>query len=151
MGCRSVVVAAAGVAGVAMGGCFHARPTVDVVSTRADGLSAAGQRIVVVLEGRHTNEEEFPLERARYRVERASDGAVLFEGERLAEAVLPPAGVQRFELPAAIPAEAGLMSGEPLVVSGTVTYEVPGTIAELLFDTRVRRPKARFVAEVVAP
>lgn len=122
-----------------------------MVSVAADGRSADGQRMVLTLEGRHRNEEEFPLAEARYRVVRVSDGATVFEGVRLAEVSLPPEGGQRFELPVAIPAAAAVVSGEPLRVAGTVTYELPGTIAELLFDTRVRRPKARFAAEVAAP
>lgn len=147
-----MVSAAAFCAGVmAMGGCglfgFVPSPELEVLGARVESTSGEGQRVVFRVNGMNPGGSELPIDRVSYRVLRGE--RLLFESVRVGEAVLPAGGDQVFEVPASWPIERSVSPGESLEIRGRATYLVPGAFAELLFDTRVRRPRVRFAGEVV--
>jgi len=153
---------ALGAAAAVLLGCATERaPTFEIVE--ATLVEAGGEAAVVrfVVRGENRNEFELPLRGVDYSV--SVSGARLFGGTREAQVTLPRFGVQFFELPAAIRAEevmarvaeydgeplGGWLIGRPASVRGRVVYESEGSIAEVLFDTKLRVPEASFAGEAV--
>ncbi len=158
--CPSLRTAVAGVSLALLIGCSAYRaPGVSI--TDANLTQATDEAVTVVFHLKLKNPNKKPLELVEFSYRVAIDGRPAFEGRRAAEATLPAGREQELMIPAVIPdGRMGWTSDErPLVVayrlSGHVRYKKPGTIAELLFDSGVRRPKKRFahsgVIRVAAP
>jgi hypothetical protein len=129
------------------GGCswYHA-PDLDVVSVQRAQETDEGMVLSFGLDASNENEVALPLKTVRYSLE--LEGKRVFSGRRAAEATLRRKGTQRILLPAAVPWEK--IGGEapagdvPYRLSGELSYVTPGQLAEILFDTGVRRPSVRF-------
>jgi hypothetical protein len=144
-----------GVGGCAVG---ERAPSFEVREGARAEATAEGVVVRFVLEGENENGFELPLREVRYRVR--AGGERVFAGARVARVTLPRAGSgvgsPVIELPAAVPMEvarrSGLVGGSDPVrvrVSGSVVYVLPGSIAEIFFDSGLRRPEAGFSGEFV--
>ena len=126
-------------------------PTLDVVEARVGQVSEDGVVLRFVVEAYNGNDVDLPLRNARYALE--LDGQRVFEGVRSPEATLRRQGMQAFELPAAVELDERVraMMGREVRwrLSGVVYYSTPGALADVLFDTNVRRPKVSFAEEGV--
>ena len=123
------------------------RPSVSLLSAQASPPAQQGQVVTFTLEGANPGGEQLPVTTVDYAVFR--DDTLIYRGSRLAERVLPAAGTERIILPAPIALsqdQPPINPGEQWSIAGTITYEIPGAFAELLFDNRIRRPKLRFAA-----
>lgn len=155
VGVWALVVVALGF-GLGMGGCIGEAkaPVFDVVGGRVASVSDQGVVVRFEVLGGNGNDADLPLREVSYWVE--VGGERVFDGRRVARATLPRLGEQMVELPAALRYEDALRVGLVGVVEGgvearvggTVVYELPGSIAELYFDSGLRRPKAGFVGTV---
>lgn len=138
----ALLLLATGLAGV---GCSTVEtPQLTVVDARITEETDEGVMIEFTLEGVNENPQELPLREVTYTL--SVDGRRVFSGQRSAEATLRRLGNQRFLLPAVVPAsaEVGPLPGSTYRVSGQAVYLAPGAIAELLFDSGVRRPRVSF-------
>ena len=135
-----------------MSGCTVYRdPSVSVVGVvvteTADGL--LGLDFSLVLE--NPNQQPLALHEFNYTV--AVDGAVAYRGRWAASATLPASGVRRLTIPAVVRYDqvgrtASSDTSKPRYdLAGYLLYLAPGDIAEILFDTGVRKPKASFAAQ----
>lgn len=155
---------------LALGGCETLRPPQltlgeAVVTEKTDEAIAFDVAVDMI----NPNPQELELQEFRYTV--AVDGRQVFQGRRSAEASLPAEGGKRVRIPGVVRydqmnwsappgagAEDGVSSGGSGAslpeqanyrVHGTLTYIVPGALAEILFDTGVRRPRVGFSGEGV--
>lgn len=124
-------------------------PRISVVDARVVEQTEQGVAVDFVLEGANANSEELPLQVVRYTL--AIDGERVFSGERMAEATLRRFGTQTFILPVAAEWDDLPGKGAPGTrryrLAGTLQYIAPGALAEVFFDTGMRRPSVRFAAE----
>lgn len=134
-------------------GCTsYTPPTFRVTQAYVTERSADATVLQVELDGANGNEIPLPLFDVRYSV--TIDGERVFKGRRQPEATLPANGGQVITVPVAIPSEdiaslgTGPLTGRDLRITGDVIYVLPGSIAELMFDSRLRRPRTRFSATV---
>lgn len=128
-----------------LSGCStYDEPTLSVSSARITQETSEGVVIDFTLDSANPNEFELPLERVRYTLR--LDNQRVFTGTRSAEATVRRLGTQQITLPAAIDlSKFEMPTGEvPYELSGSVVYVTPGEIAQLLFDSGVRRPSASF-------
>ena len=129
-----------------LGGCKSYRaPVFTVIDARMTDRSEEGYVLEFTLEGENVNDEAMPVDSVIYTLD--MNGDRVFEGIRMAEATLPRFGTQQVVLPVAI--KAGEAAASPdgsyeYLFAGTVVYEIPGAIAETLFDTNIRRPTTTF-------
>ncbi|MDX9910632.1 MAG: LEA type 2 family protein [Phycisphaerales bacterium] len=134
-----------------LGGCASPRPEVGLAEVRLRERTDAGAVLALTLDLRNENDIALPLRSLSYSV--TVDGREVFRGERSPEATLARFSAQTIEIPAAVRfgeggVEPDLISGEREVrVDGTIRYLAPGALAELLFDTGLRRPKVTFTRE----
>ncbi|MGD9693365.1 MAG: LEA type 2 family protein [Phycisphaerales bacterium] len=129
------------VAGVCAGvvGCAGVKePDLRVVEARVAERTAEGVVMHFVVEGENTNEKELPLLQAEYRV--SIDGREVFRATRSPEATLRRKGVQRFVLPAAVPAQELGSGAIRWSLSGSVGYIAPERLAETLLDMGLPNP-----------
>ena len=138
----------------AMSGCsVYRAPSVSVVGTAitetGDGL--LGIDFSLVLE----NPNKQPLALHEFYYTLTVDGAVAYRGRWAASATLPASGTRRLTIPAVVRYDQvgrTALSGtsKPRYdLTGHVLYLAPGDIAEILFDTGVRKPQASFSAQGV--
>lgn len=128
-------------------GCFSdpKPPAFKVVDVGVTERTAEGVVVTFTLEGTNTNKDPLPLDSVSYSL--SLDGRPTASATRQAEAELPASGVQRVRLPVAIPVSPGApeptgTSGYRL--SGSMVYKIPGSIAEVFFDSGLRRPSVGF-------
>lgn len=94
------------------------------------------------------NAESLQLLEVSYEL--SIDGQVVYEGRRAAQRTLGPRTEADMELPAVIPfarigwGEEALPRDAKYQLRGSLQYVTPGYIAEILFDTGVRRPRISF-------
>lgn len=142
-------LAAAAVIGPALAapGCSRYRaPTFELVGVRE--LERTDDALVLgfTLAASNPNDENLPMRQADYRL--IIDGVPAFNGMRSAETILRRYGKgQLIELPAIVPADrfdlSAFDSGSiRYLLTGSIEYQTPGELAEVLFDSGVRRPKA---------
>ncbi len=128
-------------------------PVVSVVEAAVtetgDGLVGLG--FTLVLE----NPNPQPLALHEFSYTLAMDGAPAYHGRWAASATLPANGTRQLTIPAIVRYDqlgwtaASAPSQARYDLVGHVFYLAPGDIAEILFDTGVRRPKAAFTAHGV--
>lgn len=138
-------LAAGIVAALLLAGCSsYDAPRLAVSSVVLADRSDEAVVLNVTLAAENTNEVELPLETIEYTVR--VDGRVVFEGTRSAEATLRREGTQQIVIPVAIrlAPDVPLRGSYPYTIRGELTYVTPGEIAQLLFDSGVRRPTVTF-------
>lgn len=129
-----------------LGGCAGKPPTFKIVDVGVTEESPEASVVTFVLEGENLGKEALPLREVKYSL--ALDGKQVYSGTRQAETTLPAGGpTQRIRLPVVVRAEDS--GGKPLGqreyrFSGSVEYEIPGSLAEYFFDTGIRRPTSGF-------
>jgi len=106
--------------------------------------SADAYVLTFVVEGRNENDIPLRLESMRYSL--SMDGRRVFSGTRVPQATLPARGTQVMEVPASIPSDRApaMASATSYRIGAEVVYELPGSIAEVLFDAKIRRPSTSF-------
>jgi hypothetical protein len=142
---------------IALAGCAtETPPRFTVTEARLSKSSPTASVVTFTVRGDNKNEFELPLRAVDYTVR--VRGRTVFTGQREAQATLPRFGSQTFQLPAAIThadladlaqtpdadISGNWLLGKPATLSGRVTYETAGSIAEVLFDTKLRVPRQRF-------
>lgn len=148
-GARSALAALAALAAFApaMGGCSsQPAPAMRVVDAHLVQMTEDGFVVLVTVEGHNKSDDPLPLRMVNYSV--SIDGERVFQGIRSAECTLPRNGSHAIRLPAAAPI-AALPSGAPgpgaeYEIRGTVEYETPGVLSDILFDAGVLRRTAGF-------
>ncbi len=139
---------------MSLGGCRNLQtPSIAVASIHATGQDNQG--VALAFQLRLTNPNDEPLELYRFQYRLTVNGVASFDGQWAALAALPPNDERSVTIPAVVlyerlgwsldqvPTEASYQ------LSGYVLYNDPGSIAEILFDIGVRRPKARFTSSGV--
>ena len=135
---------------VAAGGCSTQPPRVEVQDALVVDRSVEAMQIDFSLELFNPNEEPIPLLNCEYTL--FVEGREVFRGKRAALTTLDRNGTRRIMLPAVIPyADANWPGAEApesfrYRLTGELQYIAPGELAEILFDTGVRRPKVGFSA-----
>ncbi len=125
-------------------------PGFQVIAVQETDRTEDAAVLTFTISARNRNEVPIPLREAVYTLE--LDGQTVFTGQRSAEATIRRFGAQTFELPAVVPAAVfdlsrlGSPGGDrpdlPYRLTGAVEYQTPGELADVLFDTGVRRPRA---------
>jgi len=126
-----------------LGGCNAGfkPPRFRAVGVTADEISPEGVVLRFEVEAENPNKDPMPLKRAKYTL--TLDGERVFTGERSPEATVRKFGTQRFDLLAVIPFEGGAPVGETRYeIRGFVTYQSPGQLNEVMFDSQLKVPKA---------
>jgi LEA14-like dessication related protein len=132
-----------------MGGCSGFRsPAISVEEVAVIEATDEAVALAFALDLRNPNDAALELFEFRYTL--AIDGTQVYAGRRAPDATLAAAATQRLTLPAVIPYHRLGWTTEVhppqarYALTGQLVYTVPSTIARLLFDSGVRRPKARF-------
>lgn len=132
--------------GLLLGGCSSTpAPTIHLIDVSTRETTPEGVVLEILLEADNTAERAIPLREVQYSL--YIDGQLVFEGERSAEATIRRFGTQRVVLPAAFVPQTPAESWKVYRVEGTMTYLVPGVLAEALFDADVVRPSVSFRLE----
>lgn len=120
--------------------------TVTLVDEGPEGLV-----LELTLSARNDNEVPLPLREVEYELQLGPAGeggwTGSFRGTRSAGATLRAGGTQTIVLPAAIALEPGRRAPDgpvPYRLSADLVYITPGALADVLFDTGVRRPTVSF-------
>lgn len=139
LGCGAMMLAG-------LGGCRgYAAPSLSVTRVQMGERTADGMVLVFEVEAENRNAVELPLREVRYTLR--LDGRPVFSGVRSPEATLRRLGVQRFSFPAVVALGPGGSAPEGEVsfeLDGVLSYTTPGQIAEILFDSGLRRPSVSF-------
>jgi hypothetical protein len=132
----------------ALGGCSaYKDPTLSVAAVRVAETTPTGVVLEFTLDATNPNEEPLPLREFNYAL--ALDGRPVFTGFRSPEATLRRFGTQRLTLPVAISLAEGQAAPTGTfryALRGELGYTTPGEIAEILFDSGLRRPTVPFNA-----
>ncbi|MBL1215988.1 MAG: hypothetical protein D8M59_00665 [Planctomycetes bacterium] len=129
-------------------GCSsYQAPTVALHDIRLVDQSTEAGRVDVRLEVRNPNDEPMPLHKVTYRL--ALSGGPAYRSFRFAEATVPQNASRLVTVPVILPVTgaAGAFQADAdraFKFSGKLSYQAPGQLAEALFDTGVRVPKASF-------
>jgi hypothetical protein len=136
----------------ALAGCENRQPPkLTLVDAAVTQVSTEAIAFDVAVDMVNPNQKELELREFRYTV--SVDGRQVFQGRRSAQASLPAEGGKRVRLPGVVrydqmnwpaPPEGGPPPQASYRLSGSLTYVVPGALAEILFDTGVRKPKVGF-------
>lgn len=131
-----------------LSGCLrqYAPPSFEIIGASVSEQTDDGFVVTFSLKGENANDVPLPLKQVNYNVDLG--GRRVFSGRRVAGATLPRFSSQIIELPAAVSAEtmSAAALDEPLRfgLSGEMTYVTPGLLADILFDSGVRRPSTTF-------
>ncbi len=150
MGNAGVAASLAGMVVLAAGaaGCGQRSPRVAVAAVTLGDSSDEALVLQFQLDLVNRGSEPLRLREFRYRL--SVDGKPVFRGRRTAEATLGAGVTRRMQVPAVLrydrmgwtatdrPAEI------PYTMSGSLLYISPGELAEILFDTGVRKPTVGF-------
>ncbi len=128
---------------LSVGGLFGGeKPAFEVSAARLVDRTDEGISLEFTLSGFNSSDKPLPLRNVDYTL--SVDGKTVFHGSRAAEHTLPVGGTQDILLPAVVPLDA-LGSGSPrYVLSGLIEYSKPGELADVLFDSKIMRPKIGF-------
>lgn len=144
---QSVPASLAGAIALLAGCAGHQAPTFRVIGAEAGPASPDATVLLVTIEGANPNPDPLPLYSIRYRAVAAapdqdSASAPVFAAERSPERTIPRFGTASFTVPVVIPNDRLLTPTQAITLTGSVVYQVPGTIAEVFFDNDIRRPSA---------
>lgn len=127
-------------------GCGATPPKFQVKDVAVTEQSEEAVVVMFRLEAENRNADPLPLRNVDYSL--ALQGRLVFRGKRSAEATLRRYGTQEVLLPVSIPIGPDEVLAEPpsgqmpYTFAASFEYELPGTIAEALFDSGVRIPTA---------
>jgi len=141
----AVRFAALALAALLIAGCrSFESPAFEITGVEMSERTGDTALIRFTVRGENPNREQLPLETVRYTV--SIQGHPPFTARRSAQATLPGFRTQSFTVPVAISREDGpIPEGRvDYSIRGTVAYRLPGSIADLLFDNAIRRPRAPF-------
>ncbi|MHC4217320.1 MAG: LEA type 2 family protein [Planctomycetota bacterium] len=131
------------------GGCSgFRRPAISVQDVAVTEVTNDAVALAFAVDLHNPNDKTVELFEFRYTL--AVDGKQVYAGRRAPDANVAAAATQRVSLPAVIPFDrvGWTAEGHPAsagyTLSGRLVYTAPSTIAQLLFDTGVRRPKSAF-------
>ncbi|MDX2116450.1 MAG: LEA type 2 family protein [Planctomycetota bacterium] len=126
----------------------YTAPNLVVEDAAVTEQTAEGVVVTFRVRAENRNAEPLPMRTVRYSF--SMGGSNSFTGTRSAEATIPRFGTQTITLPVALKlGEGGDLAQIPdqpvaYTLAGNVEYELPGSIAEVLFDTGIRVPTAAF-------
>ena len=140
------------------GGCMsgYQNPDFEVLSARITQETEAGYVVTFTLKGQNPNPFELPLHTVDYSL--SLDSQQVYAGQRITEATLPRKGSQTVRLPVPVakgdaPKADAMLAAESSTgqdikyrLAATFVFEVPGSIAEVLFDNDIRKPNHSFVS-----
>jgi hypothetical protein len=126
-----------------LAGCTgYAPPRLEVTDARIVETSPDATVVRFTFEAENPNESELPLREIRYSV--WIEGREVFGGIRSPESTLRRLGAQSFTIPAVIAAAEAPAPAASYTIEGTLVYITPGSFAQVLFETGVRRPSVGF-------
>ena len=132
-------------------GCSNFRaPAVSVNDVSVIDATEEALALSFVMDLQNPNQAAVPLHEFRYTV--AIDGKEVYAGRRAGGVTLSAAGSRQVLLPAVVPYEKVGWRAEALPASvsysvkGQLSYNAPNRLAQILFDTGVRRPKVSFAS-----
>ena len=133
----------------AMSGCTGFRePVVTIVGASITETSDSAIGLDLLLELANSNSEAVELNEFTYAI--TINGTGTYRGRWAASATLPSNGSRQLVIPAVVRydqmgwTENSLPAEASFGISGSLHYIAPGDIAEILFDTGVRKPKVSF-------
>jgi len=130
----------------ALSGCTrYAAPTLRTAGVSVADETAEGLVLAFSLDASNPNDVPLPLRDVHYSL--WLEGQEVFTGVRSAQATLSRKGTGRIVLPAVVAIQPGRPAPSGVVryrLAGSLVYQTPGEIAQILFDTGVRRPTAQF-------
>jgi hypothetical protein len=144
-GMKAYAFGLAAAAAVGAGCSPYSAPGLKVTSVAIKDQTPAGTVLDFSIEASNRNEVELPLREVRYTLH--LDGKEVFRGVRSPEASLRRLGVQTIHIPAVVPEGQSTGPGTRFVLEGQLGYTTPGSLAQVLFDIKVRRPKVGFREE----
>lgn len=121
------------------------RPTSQVGSAAITDASEQGARVVIPVVLRNPNDTPLPIRETRYTIGIA--GHEPFEFTDKTVATMPAQGVQTLRLPAAFATfgdGAEALAGRSYTIRGSVVYQPPGEIRQLLTDSGFPLPSVGF-------
>lgn len=144
--------------GMVGGGCIFAdyqNPDFEVMSARVTQETDEGYVVTFILKGHNSNAFAIPLHTVDYAL--ALDSKQVYSGQRITEATLPRKGSQTVRLPVPIKRGESATADAMLAaestdadlnyrLAATFVFEVPGSIAEILFDNDIRKPTHSFAS-----
>jgi hypothetical protein len=125
-------------------------PKLTVTGAQLTERTEAGMVVTFTIHADNASDEPLPLRDVKYEV--SLHGKPVFKGTRSAQATVRRYGTQDFTLPAAIPLSPDQpppTGTVPYTVKGSITYLVPGALAEALFDMEVLQPSTGFAGRGV--
>jgi len=129
-----------------LAGCSsYAPPRLTLTRALVTQESKDGLVVSFSLDALNTNSVELPLTEVRYTL--YLNGSPVFFGVRSPEATLRRLGTQSISFPAVIalaPGEQAPTGAVPYSLEGRLGYLAPGSLAQVLFDLRFRRPTVAF-------
>jgi hypothetical protein len=126
-----------------LAGCStHTSPALSVTDLTVGQRGDQAVVLLFTLDAENANSVPLPLREVRYRF--ALDGREVFAGRRSAQATLRRFGTQQVRLPVVIPLADMPDHPADYQLTGKLVYIAPGEIAQILFDTGVRRPSTTF-------
>lgn len=123
-------------------------PAITVEGVSITEVTDDAMALAFAIDLQNSNDE--PLELVEFRYTLSIDGTQVYAGRRRPDADVAARQTQRISLPAVIPFDrAGWTGGvrppqAKYAVAGRIVYTAPSTIAQMLFDLGVRRPKSSF-------
>ena len=125
------------------------RPATRVVGIEVLEQTDEGMRLAVTVELTNTNDVALPLVSADYHVQLEGLDGSRFEDEP--HRTVPARGTQQVRLTAALPTGGGDLSGAGYAVRGSITYQPPGELREVLTGSYVPLPSTQFSGRGVLP
>ncbi len=121
-------------------------PNLRVTDVAVRSRSAEAMVVEFTVVAENPNEVPLPLKQLTYTV--SVDGKPVFSGLRSPETTLRRFGTQELKFPAVIAGTDAPAAGSAWCrVSGEMAYTTPGELAQVLFESDVRRPTVGFVDE----
>ena len=120
------------------------KPIARVQSVTLDEQTEHGSRVLVTVELANPNDVALPLVDAQYTLLLAP-GSRVVSFRDAPNRTLPSKGRQVITLPAALPVSGGgNLRGASYRVAGSINYEPPGEIRELLTEAGIPLPSSEF-------
>jgi len=121
------------------------KPTTRVTHVQLTEQTVEGAHVAMTVRVENPNDVGLPVRGVDYRV--TVEDAGTFELDDTPAVALPPRGTQVLTLPAAFADDRRGWDGRRFRLVGTLAYQPPGEIRELLTQYRVPLPSVRFSAE----
>jgi LEA14-like dessication related protein len=134
------------------GGCsIYRDPALNVGQPAVHETTEQALTLRFPIDLQNPNEEPLKLLQLEYDVR--VDGRTVYSGIRDAQATVASHGTRQVEIPAVVRYDdlnwtaANVPAQARYSISGKLQYVTPGEIAQILFDTGVRKPRAGFRAQ----